>query len=280
MGTEFTVLKDKMIVTDMRFPAVTGDENWKKIMSAVYVDLSNPDADCLLVFLTFPKVAENTYLYGTIQAKARSLVALCQQSLQQLADEMYGQGKVAYDIDGVYNCQDAAAMVQVAQMAQQKGVGEFDNWPLTATEFLFLMNRSMLVQALIAQAVADQAKANNEAIRDYQGAAIVLPAKEVPQLTFIAAQVPTGCQGKSPGVVPPIGEKHECPAGQVWNPAQGACVTTAIQPTGGDQQAKKTSRWVTPVAIVGGLAVAGGLAFLLTKGTPKPVMPGVARISG
>lgn len=262
MATEFTVLDTKMIITDLGVALPTESAEWRDMMSREYVDLSRSDGECLLVFAKLPAVAENVYSYGTIQCKAKALIALVQDSIEQQAKED-GIEDYQSDIDGVYNCKDAASMVTVAYLARGEVVtGDADFWPLTPTELIYLLNRSLLVQALIAQAVQDAG--NPTQPPNYIGSAVVVPAQEVEGMTFISAPVPSVCEGTVVEPPPPIGPTHECPTGMVWDPSMLVCAKSGTTPTSVvGKKDEGYSQYIIPGVI--GLGIVGAVGYAWSR---------------
>jgi hypothetical protein len=260
--SEFAVLDTKVEVTDMKFPAETGSDTWKALYKQMFVDLSHPDQDCLVPFAKLPELAPNLLSYGAIKGKSKAIMALLQASIQDFVQKAGIDPNYSSDIDGVFNCKDAAAMVVIAQAARQQGVGDYSNWPIGPTEFFYLMTRSPLVQFMIASAVQEAGSSEG-----YQGAVIAVPVAEVPELVFVPAQVPSTCQGTSPQPEPVIGTVPTCQPGQVVDLATRNCSTPTgpgTTPVTAKDQAK-TSSWYWPVVIGGGVLAAGGLAWYYTR---------------
>jgi len=281
--TIFDVLGTPFKVTDMNFPVPIGTPEFANMFSQMRVDLSRSDADCLFFFAKFPAAAKDAkgndvFRYGTIECKSRAIVAMVQQSLEQLVRERTGDKAFRMDIDGVYNCKDAAVMVQAAQEARGAAVGPVDFWPLGAMEFYWLLSRSLLMQQVIATAVADQGQTYEQ---QYGAAMILVPMAEAPGLTFVGANVPASCAGATPTIGP--GNQcmpgfqwdsgagacmslttPQCPTGQVWDPTAQACVPSGAGGISVTGESKERAWWVVPLAVGAGLAVAGGGYYYYT----------------
>lgn len=283
--TKFDVLGTEMIITDMNFPAASGTEEFKQMFSTVKIDLTNGDNDCLFLFAKFPQEPQTMpdgtaiYRYGAIQAKAKALIALVQQALEQFVQDRTGDPTIKMDIDGVYNCKDAQIMLGVAQEARQTPLGAADFWPLGPTEFYYLLTQSRMMQGIIAQAVVEQGQTYGAA---YQGAMILLPMQEVPALVFRQADVPSVCAGATPPVDPGDGttptcmpgyvwdseaaacvasSEAACPPGQVWSTSLGKCVPSGTDPTGAGGDKDEGDWWKWPLGIGAGFAGIGGLYY-------------------
>jgi hypothetical protein len=283
--TIFDVLGTPLKITDINSPAAGGTKELADLFANFRVDLSGPDKDCLFFFAKFPADAtvdgKDYYRFGVVQAKSQAVMALIQQSLQEFIKERTGDPAIAFDIDGVYNCKDAQAMVAAAQEARQTGVGNVDFWPVGPTEFYWLLTRSLLLQNLIAIAVQEQGQTYSQPM---QASMILVPMTEAPGLTFVAANVPPVCTGATP----PIGPDNSCMPGYQWDPNAGACMSLAVPqcPAGQvwDAQAqacvvsgaggvsatdkKEDGWWKTPLYVGAGIVAAGGLYYWYRKNHP------------
>lgn len=247
MASELQVLDSYVIVEDLGIEVTENDPVYRQMLQSLYVDLSRPEAECLIYFAKVPKIAtgQSKLGMGRVIAKAKSLIALAQEAMHRIY-----AGRLAVATDGNWKCMDAWALAML-----QPGISGTDPtndgavvamMPLDSPSLKYLLDNSMLLQ----WAVREEALRQND--KEFDSATFGVQAFDS---IFVNAPVPQECAQYGWVIVSPTGMPKDCPPGEVWLPEDQACGASglALTSTG---LAEKTD-YSTAAWVVGGLAVAG-----------------------
>jgi hypothetical protein len=153
------------------------------LMSACDVNLGEPDAINKINALIVPANG-TTYAACQIIADSTELIRLCQSGVSEVLSAAQQQ-VITLPQDGVYDCDTAGMVLQVAQLMQQD-VGEASQWPLGRSELVYLLGSS--------QAFQNAARGQLQPSLGFVLNGVVpVVSSEASIGSFIAAQPPLGC---------------------------------------------------------------------------------------
>lgn len=153
------------------------------LMAGCDVHLTYPDSISTFHALLLPGNG-NVYAACEIQADSMELIRFCQMSISDVLSAAH-QDVITLPMDGVYDCDTASLMIQIAQLLGDD-VGEATQWSLGRRAFVYLLGSCQEFQKLARQNL--QAK-----VGFVLNGVLPLVSYDNAVGTFVEAQPPLGC---------------------------------------------------------------------------------------